>query len=169
MSCTSAAAYTLLGVPLLVGVSRHRINECTVTRGSCHNFWHWSWAAYCLSGNLLLLFTLFWMMWKHPNVTSLMLGVSIDASFLTELFDHSYLLLLSLLLSTIKNKGCLRPFPACELSTDGRKPDGLSIGGFAIVAAVGMAVPCFRSSWFASDGNWSTEFSLADERDKTLC
>lgn len=67
-----------------------------------------------------------------------------------------------------RNKTYLLPFPACELSADGRKPDGLSISSFAIVAAIGMAVPCFRSSWSASGGDWSTEFSLADERDKTL-
>lgn len=37
---------------------------------------------------VIALYTVLWMMWEHPDMTSFMLGLIIDGSFFTVFFDH---------------------------------------------------------------------------------
>lgn len=96
MSCTCAAASTLLGVP---GGCFETLSWCVcchtcVARGSCHNFLTLRLSCVLsLKEPVIALYTVFWMMWEHLDMTRLVLGMIIDASFLTVFCNHWYLLL----------------------------------------------------------------------------
>lgn len=81
----------------LVGVSRRWVGVCAATPVSQEEAATTSnpEVELCIvsQGTVIALYTVFWMMWEHLDMTCLVLGMIIDASFLTVFFDHWYLLL----------------------------------------------------------------------------